>query len=360
MKNNNGFIQIPILVCTLAIVTFVIGAGAVEYNKISKIISESDRLIEEEKYYEAIEALEFTQDKWVVRNLRIKKEEIDSKIEESERKLLAGLEMEVINKDIDLGIEEEPIDILVEEKDNNEIKETLSGKKIIPKVNNTLPELEINKSSSVINEKNDELVKSQEDILPTQQEKSVEQLESKFKVNSVKLDYKDNYLRFEWTISAPGESRLSIWPPHEIPNKDYFISNSKSAAHFVEVPYSKLPIYSFGIGLLDDYLSYNYRIDAVSGDFSEIKEGRIKIDGLDDSWFVEAEVEQKNISATKEGHFSLKDKVNTYWAETIISFNPELSCDQIGPFKDIDKLFCKNLSGYLGSEEFARKYLGEK
>ena len=61
-----------------------------------------------------------------------------------------------------------------------------------------------------------------------------------------------------------------------------------------------MPIYSFGIGLLDDYLSYNYRIDAVSGDFSEIKEGRIKIDGLDDSWFVEAEVEQKIFQLQKK------------------------------------------------------------
>jgi len=85
IKKNKGFIQIPLLVGVIIsiVVASGIGYGAVEYQKTSKLVKESEQLAQEEKYNEATEKLKVAQDKWLVKNLSIKKQEISNKIEEN-------------------------------------------------------------------------------------------------------------------------------------------------------------------------------------------------------------------------------------------------------------------------------------
>lgn len=85
IKNNKGFIQIPLLVAIIAFVIVATGAGygGFEYYKTSKIINEAEQLSKEEKYDEAIEKLKSIQNRWLTRNLGIKRQEINKEIEKN-------------------------------------------------------------------------------------------------------------------------------------------------------------------------------------------------------------------------------------------------------------------------------------
>ena len=94
MNNQKGFIQIPILIAIIVSIVVVSGIsyGTIEYNKTSNIIKETDQLTKEEKYNEAIEKLEITQNRWLVKNLGIKRQEIANKIESNKTLLEDKLE----------------------------------------------------------------------------------------------------------------------------------------------------------------------------------------------------------------------------------------------------------------------------
>jgi len=83
--NKRGFVQIPLLVITIASIVAGggIGYGAVEYHKISKTIEEAEQLVREERYTEAIEKLKFAQDRWLTKNLGIRKQEITKAVEKN-------------------------------------------------------------------------------------------------------------------------------------------------------------------------------------------------------------------------------------------------------------------------------------
>lgn len=83
IKFQKGFIQLPIIiVVTVSLLAITgIGYGMLEYHKASKIVEEADQLSKKEKYNEAIEKLKLAQDKWFIKILGIKREEISDKIE---------------------------------------------------------------------------------------------------------------------------------------------------------------------------------------------------------------------------------------------------------------------------------------
>jgi len=87
-KVQKGFIQIPLLVAIIAFVIVATGAGygGFEYYKTSKIIKEAKQLAKEEKYNEAIKKLETAQTKLVVKNFRLKRQEINNEIKVNKRK----------------------------------------------------------------------------------------------------------------------------------------------------------------------------------------------------------------------------------------------------------------------------------
>jgi len=83
-KQKSFTLSLPII---LAITVGVAGIsyGAVEYRKTSKIIGEAQQLAKEEKYSEANEKLEFAQNSWLIKNLGIKKQEINNTIEKNKK-----------------------------------------------------------------------------------------------------------------------------------------------------------------------------------------------------------------------------------------------------------------------------------
>jgi len=88
IKNKQKGISRTLLL--VVIIVFIISAsgisyGAVEYRKTSKTIEKAEQLTKEEKYSEAIEKLESTQDKWLVKSLGIKKQEVINKIEKNKQ-----------------------------------------------------------------------------------------------------------------------------------------------------------------------------------------------------------------------------------------------------------------------------------
>ncbi|UZE93020.1 MAG: hypothetical protein IB617_02570 [Candidatus Nealsonbacteria bacterium] len=87
IKKNKDLIKIPLLagIVVSILVTTGIAYGAIEYNKISKLVKEAERLTTEEKYNEASEKLNLAQISWFVKNLGIKKQEITNKQEETEK-----------------------------------------------------------------------------------------------------------------------------------------------------------------------------------------------------------------------------------------------------------------------------------
>jgi len=89
IKNQCGFVQIPLLV--IAVVSTIVFSGlgysVNQYNKTSKILDEAKQLQEEEKYDEAIEKFGLAQVSWSVEKLGIKKDEIEIKIEKNKKLL---------------------------------------------------------------------------------------------------------------------------------------------------------------------------------------------------------------------------------------------------------------------------------
>ena len=85
IKTQKGFI--PILI--IAIAAVVIGGIGVSYGIIyhntSSLIKKAEQLTKEEKYNEAVEKLEFAQDRWFIKNLGIKKQEIANEIEKNKK-----------------------------------------------------------------------------------------------------------------------------------------------------------------------------------------------------------------------------------------------------------------------------------
>jgi len=89
MKIKKGFIQIPLLIAAVVFIVTLSGAvgyGVFEYHKIFEIIREAEQLVKEERYNKAIEKLEFVQNRWLVKNLGIKRQAIANKIEKVERR----------------------------------------------------------------------------------------------------------------------------------------------------------------------------------------------------------------------------------------------------------------------------------
>jgi len=87
IRSPKSFIQIPLLVGVIVFIIVASGVsyGLVEYNKTSKIIKKADQLSQEEKYNEAIELLEKIQNKWLVKELGVKKQVITEKLERNKR-----------------------------------------------------------------------------------------------------------------------------------------------------------------------------------------------------------------------------------------------------------------------------------
>lgn len=64
------------IVIILIVVTIGVGYGVLEYQKISGTIAKAKQLAEEKNYNQSIEELEFVQEKWIVKRVGIKKQEI--------------------------------------------------------------------------------------------------------------------------------------------------------------------------------------------------------------------------------------------------------------------------------------------
>jgi len=89
IKTQKGFIQIPLLIAIIVSIAVISvgGYGGLEYYKTSKVIKEAKQLAGEEKYNEAIQKLETAQNSLVVKNLGLKRQEINDKIEANKRNL---------------------------------------------------------------------------------------------------------------------------------------------------------------------------------------------------------------------------------------------------------------------------------
>lgn len=84
--NQKGFIQILLLVIIVSFAVISTGAyGGFEYHKTSKILKEAEQLTKEEKYEEAIGKLESVQNKWLIKSLGVKKQEIANEIEKNKK-----------------------------------------------------------------------------------------------------------------------------------------------------------------------------------------------------------------------------------------------------------------------------------
>ncbi|MFH1423539.1 MAG: tetratricopeptide repeat protein [Candidatus Nealsonbacteria bacterium] len=92
---QKAFLRTPLLIAIIffAVVIAGVGYGIFDYQKLSGIIEEAERLAGEEKYDEAIEKLEFAQQKWIVKNLSVKSEEIErsKQLIESQRNYNEGI-----------------------------------------------------------------------------------------------------------------------------------------------------------------------------------------------------------------------------------------------------------------------------
>ena len=92
---QKAFIRAPLLIAIIFFVVVIagVGYGIFDYQKLSGMIEEAERLAGEEKYDEAIEKLEFAQQKWIVKNLSVKSEEIErnKQLIESQRNYNEGI-----------------------------------------------------------------------------------------------------------------------------------------------------------------------------------------------------------------------------------------------------------------------------
>lgn len=84
IKKQKGFIPIIIAIVVIALTGTGIGYG-IGYSRASNVIREAQQLAKEEKYDQAIELLELNQNKWFIKNLRIKKQVINSEIEKNKK-----------------------------------------------------------------------------------------------------------------------------------------------------------------------------------------------------------------------------------------------------------------------------------
>lgn len=88
IKNQKGFISIVIIVVVIVIALASIGTSyGIVYSRASNIIKEAQKLSKEEKYDEAIKLLEENQNRWVVKNLGVKRQAINSEIEKNKKLL---------------------------------------------------------------------------------------------------------------------------------------------------------------------------------------------------------------------------------------------------------------------------------
>lgn len=86
-KTQKGFISLLMAIVISIVIASGISYGAIEYQKASKLIKEAKQLTKEEKYTNAIEKLEFIQNRWLIKNLGIKKQEIANEIERNKKLL---------------------------------------------------------------------------------------------------------------------------------------------------------------------------------------------------------------------------------------------------------------------------------
>jgi len=84
---QKGFIQIPIIIAIVVGIAVIGGAGAayayVEHKDVSDRIARAERLSDEGSHYEAIELLEQTQSRWLVRSLGVKEAEIKNALQDA-------------------------------------------------------------------------------------------------------------------------------------------------------------------------------------------------------------------------------------------------------------------------------------
>ena len=116
MTKQKGFIQIPLLIGIIVAVaiTSVGGYGGLEYYKTSKVINEAEQLAGEERYDEAIGKLEIAQNNLVVKNLGLKRQEINNEIETNKRNLEDKSKFTQALEKIDEGNYQEAIDLFSE------------------------------------------------------------------------------------------------------------------------------------------------------------------------------------------------------------------------------------------------------
>ena len=121
IKTQKGFIQIPILIAIIVSIAVISvgGYGGFEYYKTSKVIKEAKQLAGEEKYNEAIEKLEIAQNSLVVKNLGLKRQEINNEIEVNKRNLEDKSKFTQALGKIDEGNYQEAIDSFSELPENS-------------------------------------------------------------------------------------------------------------------------------------------------------------------------------------------------------------------------------------------------
>lgn len=121
IKTQKGFIQIPLLIAIIVstAVISVGGYGGFEYYKTTKVVKEAKQLAGEEKYNEAIEKLETAQNNLVVKNLGLKRQEINDEIEVNKRNLEDKSKFTQALGKIDEGNYQEAIDSFSELPENS-------------------------------------------------------------------------------------------------------------------------------------------------------------------------------------------------------------------------------------------------
>jgi len=121
VEQNKGFIQTPLLIAIIISVGVISvgGYGGFEYYKTSKVIKEAKQLAGEEKYNEAIEKLETAQNSLVVKNLGLKRQEINDEIEVNKRNLEDKSKFTQALAKIDEGSYQEAIDSFSEIPENS-------------------------------------------------------------------------------------------------------------------------------------------------------------------------------------------------------------------------------------------------
>lgn len=108
---QKGFVPIVIVIAVVILAGIGTSYGIV-YSRVSNIIKEAQKLSEEEKYNEAIKLLEENQNKWVIKTLGIKRQEISNAIEVNRRNFEDKSKFAQALGKIDEGKYQEAIDLL--------------------------------------------------------------------------------------------------------------------------------------------------------------------------------------------------------------------------------------------------------